>query len=76
VLCFPVVLREAEEQGKTLEAHFAHLDRAWHAAFTGVTIMRTETEAEAVAMEAQRGARNPRASSAYADPYANLNAES
>ncbi|OYD55023.1 rRNA maturation RNase YbeY [Thauera propionica] len=25
VLCVPVVLREAAEQGKTLEAHFAHL---------------------------------------------------
>lgn len=25
VLCVPVVVREAEEQGKTLEAHFAHL---------------------------------------------------
>jgi probable rRNA maturation factor len=25
VLCVPVVLREAREQGKTVEAHFAHL---------------------------------------------------
>ncbi len=25
VLCAPVVAREAEEQGKTLEAHYAHL---------------------------------------------------
>jgi probable rRNA maturation factor len=25
VLCVPVVVREAMEQGKTLEAHFAHL---------------------------------------------------
>ena len=25
VLCLPVVEREAQEQGKTLEAHFAHL---------------------------------------------------
>ena len=25
VLCVPVVMREAEEQGKSLEAHFAHL---------------------------------------------------
>ncbi len=25
VVCLPVVLREAEEQGKTVDAHFAHL---------------------------------------------------
>lgn len=48
ILCAPVVLREAEEQGKTSEAHFAHLT------VHGVLHLHGydhETEAEAELME-------------------------
>ncbi len=65
VLCVPVVMREAAEQGKTPEAHFAHL------VVHGMLHLQGhdhETEAEAAAMEGLetrilRGL-------GYADPYA------
>ncbi|MBB5018870.1 putative rRNA maturation factor [Chitinivorax tropicus] len=49
VLCDPVVRREAQEQGKTLEAHYAHL------VVHGILHMQGydhETDAEAEEMEA------------------------
>ncbi|WEN41055.1 Endoribonuclease YbeY [Thauera sp. GDN1] len=65
VLCVPVVMREAAEQGKTPEAHFAHL------VVHGMLHLQGhdhETEAEAAEMEGLetgilRGL-------GYADPYA------
>lgn len=65
VLCVPVVVREAAEQGKTLEAHFAHLVVHGMLHLQGYD---HEAEAEAEAMEALetdilRGL-------GYADPYA------
>lgn len=65
VLCVPVVVREAAEQGKTLEAHFAHLVVHGMLHLQGYD---HETEAEAVEMEQLetgilRGL-------GYADPYA------
>lgn len=65
VLCVPVVVREAAAQGKTLEAHFAHLVVHGMLHLQGYD---HEAEAEAEAMEALeteilRGL-------GYADPYA------
>ena len=66
VLCAPIVAREAREQGKTLEAHYAHL--AVHGALH-LAGMDHERDSEAQAMETKEivileGL-------GYANPYAN-----
>ena len=66
VLCVPVVKREAAEQGKTLEAHFAHL------VVHGILHLQGldhETDSEAELMESRE--RDIMASLAYPDPYVN-----
>ena len=50
VLCAPVVAREAAEQGKTLEAHYAHL--LVHGALHAQGYDHELSEAQAQAMEA------------------------
>lgn len=65
VLCWPVVKLEAAEQGKTVEAHAAHL------IVHGVLHLQGwehEDDAEAEEMEAEE--REILASLGYADPYA------
>ena len=65
VLCVPVVVREAGEQGKSLDAHFAHL------VVHGMLHMQGydhEVEAEASVMEARE--RDILRTLGYADPYA------
>lgn len=65
VLCVPVVVREALEQGKSPEAHYAHL------VVHGMLHMQGydhETEAEAERMEARE--REVLAVLGYVDPYA------
>lgn len=64
VLCAPVVAREAEEQGKSLEAHYAHL------VVHGLLHLQGydhEEDAEATAMEAVETFILRRAG--YPDPY-------
>jgi len=68
VLCVPVVVREAAAQGKTLEAHFAHLVVHGMLHLQGYD---HETEAEAAEMESLETAILRELG--YADPYA-LNA--
>ncbi|MEY4265980.1 MAG: rRNA maturation RNase YbeY [Pseudomonadota bacterium] len=51
VLCAPVVAREAAEQGKTLQAHYAHL--LVHGALHAQGWDHEGSEAEAQAMEAR-----------------------
>ncbi|MCX7742047.1 MAG: rRNA maturation RNase YbeY [Tepidimonas sp.] len=51
VLCAPVVAREAAEQGKTLQAHYAHL--LVHGALHAQGWDHERSEAEAEAMEAR-----------------------
>ena len=51
VLCAPVVAREAEEQGKTLQAHYAHL--IVHGTLHAQGWDHETSEADAQAMEAQ-----------------------
>jgi probable rRNA maturation factor len=65
VLCAPVVEAEAAEQGKTLEAHYAHLlvHGALHAQG-----MDHEVEADALVMEARE--REVLAALGFDDPYA------
>lgn len=65
VLCAPVVEREAGEQGRSLEAHYAHLlvHGALHAQGHD-----HEVEAEAVAMEARES--EVLRALGYDDPYA------
>jgi probable rRNA maturation factor len=65
VLCAPVVEAEAAEQGKTLEAHYAHLlvHGALHAQG-----MDHEVEADALVMEARE--REVLAALGFYDPYA------
>lgn len=65
VLCAPVVEREASEQGRSLEAHYAHLlvHGALHAQGHD-----HEVEAEAVAMEARES--EVLRALGYDDPYA------
>ena len=63
-ICAPVAAREAREQGKRLAEHYAHL------VVHGVLHLRGmdhDTEAEAVAMEAQET--RLLASLGFADPY-------
>jgi len=64
VLCWPVVVREAEEQGKSLEAHCAHLVVHGTLHLQG---WDHEDEAEGDAMEARE--REILAGLGYADPY-------
>ena len=65
VLCAPVIEREAQEQGKTLEAHYAHMlvHGALHA--QGWDHMKKK---EAQAMEARE--REIMAALGFDDPYA------
>lgn len=65
VLCVPVVVREAAEQGKALEAHFAHLIVHGMLHLQGFD---HEDDAEALEMEAVE--REVMAALAYPDPYA------
>lgn len=65
VLCVPVVVREAAEQGKTVDAHFAHLVVHGMLHLQGCD---HEAEAEAEAMEARE--RDILGTLGYADPYA------
>lgn len=65
VLCVPVVVREAGEQGKALDAHFAHLVVHGMLHLQGYD---HEIEADADAMEARE--RDILRSLGYADPYA------
>ncbi len=64
VLCVPVVEREALEQGKTLEAHYAHLTIHGMLHLQGYD---HELEEEAVAMEAVESFIMMRLG--YPDPY-------
>ena len=65
VLCVPVVVREAAAQGKTLEAHFAHLVVHGMLHLQGYD---HENETEAAEMEALETAILRELG--YADPYA------
>lgn len=65
VLCVPVVVREAAAQGKTLEAHFAHLVVHGMLHLQGFD---HENEVEAAEMEALET--SILRTLGYADPYA------
>ena len=65
VICAPVVVREAQDQGKALNAHFAHLTIHGVLHLLGLT---HEDEREADAME--RLEREILADLGYSDPYA------
>ena len=65
VLCHPVVVREARRQGKTIEAHYAHL--VIHA-MLHLRGYEHERSREARRMEAREAAILARLG--YADPYA------
>ncbi|NMG48807.1 rRNA maturation RNase YbeY [Azoarcus communis] len=65
VLCVPVVVREAAEQGKSLDAHFAHLVVHGMLHLQGFD---HEVEADAEHMEARE--REILRGLGYADPYA------
>jgi probable rRNA maturation factor len=65
VLCAPVVAREAAEQGKTLQAHYAHL--LVHGALHAQGWDHEGSEADAQAMEAQETAILARLG--FANPY-------
>ncbi|AWI54852.1 rRNA maturation RNase YbeY [Aquabacterium olei] len=64
ILCAPVIEREAEEQGKTLEAHYAHM--LVHGALHAQGWDHLEDD-EAQAMEARE--REVMAALGFADPY-------
>ncbi|MFT3734607.1 MAG: rRNA maturation RNase YbeY [Rhodocyclaceae bacterium] len=66
VLCWPVVLREAAEQGKTVEAHCAHL------VIHGVLHLcgHDHELGEAEAAEMERIEQDAMAKLGYPDPYA------
>ena len=66
VLCAPVVEREAREQGKTLEAHYAHL--LVHGTLHAQGWDHETSEQDAEAMEAHETAILARLG--FADPYA------
>jgi probable rRNA maturation factor len=65
VLCAPVVAREAREQGKSLQAHFAHLTVHALLHLQGYDHAR---ERDAERMEAQE--KKLLAKLGYPDPYA------
>lgn len=65
VLCVPVVVREAAEQGKPVDAHFAHLVVHGMLHLQG---HEHDVETEAVLMEARE--RDILRTLGYADPYA------
>ena len=65
VLCHPVVVREARRQGKTLEAHYAHLVVHAMLHLRGYEHRRSR---DARRMEAREAAILARLG--YADPYA------
>ena len=65
VLCVPVVRREATEQGKRVEAHFAHLVVHGMLHLQGFD---HETDSDAETMEARE--RDILAALGYPDPYA------
>jgi probable rRNA maturation factor len=65
VLCAPVVAREAAEQGKSLQAHYAHL--LVHGALHAQGWDHEGSEADAQAMEAQETAILARLG--FANPY-------
>ncbi len=67
VICAPVVAREAEEQGKPLAAHYAHLTVHGVLHLLG---LNHEDEREAEAMETLE--RQILASLGYADPYTDV----
>lgn len=66
VVCVPVVLREAAEQGKTAEAHFAHL--IVHGMLHLMGYDHETGKRDATRMEARE--REILADLGYADPYA------
>ena len=66
VLCAPVLEREAREQGKTLEAHYAHL--LVHGTLHAQGWEHETSDADARAMEAYESAILQRLG--FADPYA------
>lgn len=65
VICLPVVLREAAEQGKTIEAHFAHL--IVHGMLHLQGYDHETSDADAEVMEARE--REIMAKLGYPDPY-------
>ncbi len=65
VLCVPVVVREAAEQGKTLEAHFAHL-----VVHGMLHLQGHDHENEADALEMEKLETDILGGLGYADPYA------
>lgn len=69
VLCLPVVLREAAEQRKAAEAHFAHLIVHGMLHLQGYDHETSESDAEV--MEARE--REILAALGYADPYLDTN---
>ena len=66
VLCAPVVEQEAREQGKTLQAHYAHL--LVHGTLHAQGYDHEDSEEEAEAMEQRE--REVMAALGFADPYA------
>ncbi|OGA81552.1 MAG: rRNA maturation RNase YbeY [Burkholderiales bacterium RIFCSPHIGHO2_01_FULL_63_240] len=70
IICAPVIEQEAQEQGKTLEAHYAHMlvHGTLHA--QGWDHLKKK---EAEAMEARE--REILAGLGFADPYADLHAD-
>ncbi|MDO4723477.1 MAG: rRNA maturation RNase YbeY [Comamonadaceae bacterium] len=66
VLCAPVVAQEAQQQGKTLQAHYAHL--VVHGVLHAQGWDHETSEADAQAMEAQEVRILARLG--YANPYA------
>ena len=65
VICAPVVAREAGEQGKTLEAHFAHL-----VVHGMLHLQGYDHEAEADALVMEKLETDILRGLGYADPYA------
>ncbi|ENO89202.1 rRNA maturation RNase YbeY [Thauera linaloolentis] len=65
VLCVPVVLREAAEQGKTAEAHFAHL-----VVHGMLHLQGHDHENEAEALDMEKLETDILGGLGYADPYA------
>ncbi|HEX5127324.1 MAG TPA: rRNA maturation RNase YbeY [Rhodocyclaceae bacterium] len=64
VLCWPVLLREAAEQGKTVEAHAAHM-----IVHGSLHLMGYEHEIEADAVKMEATEQEVLAKLGYPDPY-------